>query len=51
MATAIPSTRSGQVWEHTMSGDLDCERHVDYIHWNPVKHGLITRVADWPKWL
>jgi len=24
------------------------ERHVDYIHYNPVKHGLVTRVSDWP---
>jgi putative transposase len=24
------------------------ERHVDYIHFNPVKHGHVTRVADWP---
>ena len=26
----------------------DFERHVDYIHWNPVKHGWVERVADWP---
>ena len=24
------------------------QRHVDYIHFNPVKHGHVTRVADWP---
>ena len=24
------------------------ERHVDYLHYNPVKHGHVTRVADWP---
>ena len=24
------------------------ERHVDYIHFNPVKHGYVARVADWP---
>jgi putative transposase len=23
-------------------------RHVDYIHFNPVKHGLVPRVCDWP---
>ena len=28
--------------------DADLERHVDYIHFNPVKHGYVTRVADWP---
>ena len=24
------------------------QRHIDYIHWNPVKHGLVRRVIDWP---
>jgi len=28
--------------------DKDFNRHVDYIHWNPVKHGWVGRVADWP---
>jgi hypothetical protein len=28
--------------------EVDFERHVNYIHFNPVKHGLVTRVADWP---
>jgi putative transposase len=23
-------------------------RHADYIHWNPVKHGLVKRARDWP---
>jgi putative transposase len=35
-------------WEHTIRDDADLARHVDYIHFNPVKHGLVTRVADWP---
>jgi putative transposase len=35
-------------WEHLIRDDLDCRRHVDYIHWNPVKHGWVTRVMDWP---
>ncbi len=34
-------------WEHAIRNDADFERHVDYIHYNPVKHGLVTRVADW----
>ena len=34
--------------EHTIRDDKDFERHVDYIHFNPVKHGLVSRVADWP---
>ena len=35
-------------WEHTIRDDKDFERHVDYVHFNPVKHGLVTRVRDWP---
>ena len=35
-------------WEHTIRDDGDFERHVDYIHFNPAKHGLVQRVADWP---
>ena len=26
----------------------DLARHIDYIHFNPVKHGLVSRVRDWP---
>jgi hypothetical protein len=36
-------------WEHAIRDDADLERHVDYIHFNPVKHGHVTRVADWPR--
>ena len=25
-----------------------CRAHMDYVHINPVKHGLVRRVADWP---
>jgi putative transposase len=35
-------------WEHQIRDDGDFEKHCDYIHWNPVKHGLVSRVADWP---
>ena len=35
-------------WEHAIRDDADLERHVDYIHFNPVKHGLVPRVRDWP---
>jgi REP-associated tyrosine transposase len=35
-------------WEHTVRDDGDLARHVDYIHYNPVKHGFVTRVDDWP---
>ncbi|MDZ7748158.1 MAG: transposase [Halofilum sp. (in: g-proteobacteria)] len=35
-------------WEHTIRDESDYRRHVDYIHFNPVKHGLAVRVRDWP---
>jgi putative transposase len=35
-------------WEHVIRDDADLERHVDYIHYNPIKHGLVSRVIDWP---
>ena len=35
-------------WEHTVRDESDFARHVDYIHFNPVKHGLVSRVNDWP---
>jgi putative transposase len=35
-------------WEHTIRNEKDYARHVDYIHFNPIKHGLVSRVRDWP---
>lgn len=35
-------------WEHTIRDMEDYNRHLDYIHFNPVKHGLVQNVADWP---
>jgi putative transposase len=35
-------------WEHLIRDEMDYQRHVDYVHWNPVKHGLARRVRDWP---
>jgi putative transposase len=35
-------------WEHTLRDEQDVERHMDYIHYNPVKHGHVSRVTDWP---
>lgn len=35
-------------WEHTIRDEVDYQRHMDYIHFNPVKHGYVSRVADWP---
>lgn len=35
-------------WEHQIRDELDFERHLDYIHFNPVKHGYVNRAVDWP---
>ena len=35
-------------WEHLIRDEDDLAKHVDYIHFNPVKHGWVTRPADWP---
>jgi putative transposase len=35
-------------WEHAIRDDEDFKRHVDYIHFNPVKHGYVQKVSDWP---
>ncbi|MCU7844283.1 MAG: transposase [Candidatus Thiodiazotropha sp. (ex Monitilora ramsayi)] len=35
-------------WEHLIRDEADYRNHMDYLHYNPVKHGLVERVADWP---
>ena len=35
-------------WEHRIRDQEDFNRHFDYVHWNPVKHGHVARVGDWP---
>lgn len=35
-------------WEHAIRDERDLQNHVDYIHYNPVKHGLVLKVKDWP---
>jgi putative transposase len=52
---AVRRPRSGEravwqprFWEHTCSDVDDLKRCVDYVHYNPLKHGYVTRVRDWP---
>ncbi len=33
-------------WEHTIRDEADYEKHCDYIHYNPVKHGLVSTPSD-----
>ena len=40
--------RQRRFWTHLITDQDDFNRHVDYIHWNPVKHGWVCQVADWP---
>lgn len=35
-------------WEHTVQDENDLEQHLNYIHFNPVKHGWVQRARDWP---
>ena len=35
-------------WEHTIRDSRDFHKHLDYIHINPVKHGLAAKPKDWP---
>ncbi|MGH8498068.1 MAG: REP-associated tyrosine transposase [Methylococcales bacterium] len=34
-------------WEHRIRDERDFEQHVNYIHYNPVKHGSVTEPVDW----
>ena len=45
--------RSGRIWQnrfwdHIIRHQEDMNRHVDYIHYNPVKHGLVNNPFEWP---
>jgi len=35
-------------WEHQIRDESDLQKHIDYIHYNPVKHGLTKSAEDWP---
>ena len=35
-------------WEHMLRDEADFERHVEYIHYNPVKHGYVVSPLEWP---
>jgi putative transposase len=35
-------------WEHHIRDEADLAAHIRYCWINPVKHGLVTRAADWP---
>ena len=35
-------------WEHLIRDEKDYEHHLNYIHYNPVKHGYVKKASDWP---
>jgi putative transposase len=35
-------------WEHEIRDSNDLNTHLDYLHYNPVKHGYVKSVIDWP---
>lgn len=45
---AVRSVWQRGYWERLLRDQRDLEAHVDYVHFNPVKHGCVARVADWP---
>ncbi len=34
-------------WEHQIRDEVDFNNHLNYIHYNPVKHGLVAAPRDW----
>lgn len=36
-------------WEHTIRDEDDFDRNIDYVHDDPVKHGLVVATRDWPR--
>jgi putative transposase len=34
-------------WEHLIRNEEDFIRHIEYIHYNPVKHGYVLKPTDW----
>lgn len=45
--STVRSIWQTRFWEHTIRDDTDFRRHVEYIWFNPVKHGYVERVRDW----
>ncbi|MDA9909856.1 transposase [Gammaproteobacteria bacterium] len=53
MAKTYPDATNKKVWqrgywEHTIKSERDFKTHMDYVHINPLKHGYVNRVKDWP---
>ena len=44
-----PRLWQNRFWDHVIRDEDDLNRHLDYIHYNPVKHGYVTNPQDWPR--
>ena len=47
-ATPGHSPWQKKFWEHVIRDENDMTNHVEYIHYNPVKHGLVQSPTEWP---
>lgn len=45
--SASTSLWQARFWDHIIRDEDDFKNHLDYIHWNPVKHGYVKRPEDW----
>lgn len=43
-----PGIWQRRFWERVIHDEGEYERHTDYIYYNPVKYGHVTKVANWP---
>lgn len=53
LTRAARQRKESTIWqrrfrEHQIRDESDMEKHVDYIHFNPVKHGQVRQVCAWP---
>jgi putative transposase len=44
----VTNVWQSRFWEHTVRDERDLQNHVDYVHFNPVKHKFATCASDWP---
>jgi putative transposase len=43
-----PPYWQARFWTHTLVDDKDYEHHLNYLHFNPVKHGYVSAPGEWP---
>jgi putative transposase len=48
VSNALGPIWQDRCWEHSIRSDGDLAHHVNYVHYNPVKHGHVEAMDDWP---